>query len=289
MNTCEGYEELISAFLDGMLSNQDRLALMEHMARCSVCQNYFNEQIAIHDALMDDMETIQVPAGFAGAVMERVRTAPQEKQPGRTFRWRQWAVLAACCALAAVGIWRYPAAPSSLETVITGEAAADGAGNAMPEAKTALPAPAVQSHPPQESGPAARNTGQMTGAAEPAPQMETQDSADAESPVIDEPALTAESPPELALYQDSESSVMKQNRDALYAGVLTTASPLAADWVEENLDGMWAIGECYTLNAEEYQALKDLLSANSAVFAETAGPAGSEGFLLVAADVASAD
>ena len=53
MRTCEEYEALISAFIDGALADEDRAELMAHMAECPACQAYFDDQIAIHDALAD--------------------------------------------------------------------------------------------------------------------------------------------------------------------------------------------------------------------------------------------
>ena len=63
MRTCEEYEALISAFIDGALADEDRAELMAHMAECPACQAYFDDQIAIHDALAD-ME-VKAPEGFA--------------------------------------------------------------------------------------------------------------------------------------------------------------------------------------------------------------------------------
>ena len=43
MRTCEEYEVLISALIDGALSEEDRAELVAHMAECPACQAYFNE------------------------------------------------------------------------------------------------------------------------------------------------------------------------------------------------------------------------------------------------------
>ena len=103
MRTCEGYELLISEFIDGALDEADRTELMAHMAGCPVCQAYFDDQIAIHDALTQ-LEEIPAPAGLAGQVMARVRETPQpspaEKKIIPLPHWRRWAALAACCAWA---------------------------------------------------------------------------------------------------------------------------------------------------------------------------------------------
>ena len=59
MGACEEFEERISAFIDGQLPPEEREALMEHMADCLDCQAYFDDQIAIQDAL--DRAGVQAP------------------------------------------------------------------------------------------------------------------------------------------------------------------------------------------------------------------------------------
>lgn len=140
MRTCEEYENMISAFIDGALEERDRAVLMEHMADCPVCQAYFDEQIAIHDALMDAAaaERIQAPAGFAESVMARITFTPQEKKPKKLpMRWRQWAALAACCAVAAAGLWTAGSRGSfdggSAQMAVTSNAASGESCDAAPE------------------------------------------------------------------------------------------------------------------------------------------------------------
>lgn len=109
MDACQEYEGLISAFIDGEITETERAKLMEHMAACPACQRYFDDQIAIHDALTG-LEA-RAPADFSEKVMARVRATPQERPHEETKRiafpsWRRWAALAACCALAA-GVWAF--------------------------------------------------------------------------------------------------------------------------------------------------------------------------------------
>ena len=106
MGACEHYEELISALIDGVLDPADRPALMEHMAECPACQAYFDDQIAMHDAM--DRSELQAPEGFSQAVLEQVRRTPQKRAASKAiplYRWRRWGALAACCAVVALGIW----------------------------------------------------------------------------------------------------------------------------------------------------------------------------------------
>ena len=77
MKPCEEYEVWISAFLDGELSGEDRSELMQHMAVCQTCQRYFDDLVAVHDAL--EQEEVPVPEGFGPQLMARVRETEQEK------------------------------------------------------------------------------------------------------------------------------------------------------------------------------------------------------------------
>ena len=77
MDACREYEGLISAFIDGEITEPERAKLMEHMAACPACQSYFDDQIAIHDALTG-LEA-QAPSDFSEQVMARVRAMPQER------------------------------------------------------------------------------------------------------------------------------------------------------------------------------------------------------------------
>ena len=80
---------------------------MEHMAACPSCQRYFDDLVAIHDAL--DQEEAPVPEGFAEQLMARVGETEQEK-PRKVIKvshWRQWTAMAACCALALLGLWSF--------------------------------------------------------------------------------------------------------------------------------------------------------------------------------------
>lgn len=106
MRPCEEYEDLISAFIDGVLPEADRGRLMAHMASCPACQAYFDDQIAIHDAFVRG--EAPAPEDFAPAVMDQVRAAPQKAEQKRILlRWQSYAALAACCALVVLGLWRF--------------------------------------------------------------------------------------------------------------------------------------------------------------------------------------
>lgn len=128
MRSCEEYEELVSALVDGVLPEEDRGGLMEHMAQCPACQAYFNGLIAIHDVLSTIEEA---PEGFSAGVMELVRQTPQETNKViRPRSWRRWAAVAACCAVALLGVWRLSSAAKDAlisTDAISCQSAANGA------------------------------------------------------------------------------------------------------------------------------------------------------------------
>lgn len=110
MKTCQDWELDISAYLDGALSGEEQSALLSHLGGCPICQQYLDDQLAIREALRA-LESLPAPAGLAERVMEQVReSTPREtarKAAVRFPRWQRWAALAACCAVAALGVWRF--------------------------------------------------------------------------------------------------------------------------------------------------------------------------------------
>lgn len=104
VDPCEQWEERLSALLDGELSEAERRELTEHLAGCGACRAYLADLTAIHEA----MEAVPAPEGFARSVMDRVAHTKQDA--GRkVIPWRRWGLLAACCALAALGLWQFRA------------------------------------------------------------------------------------------------------------------------------------------------------------------------------------
>lgn len=244
MSACREYEERISAFIDGCLPERDRAELEAHMAACPVCQAYFDDQIAIHEALLD-LEEIPAPPELAGRIMERVRAEAQEpparKKTVLLPSWRRWAALAACCAIAAAGLWGGLRQSRADQPQVAAYAALPADGGEETLTDRALDVPAVQileDASPQEKA------------------------AEAAAPA---------SPPA----RDAAKSAPAA------AWTLTTASPLAQAWVEEQLGLPWIPGQTYALSAEEYSALRALLAEAGEDFAETPGQP--EEYLLAAA------
>lgn len=115
MSMCEQYAEKISAFMDGELSEKERLEVMEHLAVCPACKDYFEDQLAIREAIREAEDT--APAGFTQRVMDAVSATPQQKKK-TAHRWQSWAAAAACCALALLGVYggsmKKPDAPAAM-------------------------------------------------------------------------------------------------------------------------------------------------------------------------------
>lgn len=274
MEPCEKYEPWISAFLDGELSGKDRAELMEHMAACPSCQRYFDDLVAIHDAL--DQEEAPVPEGFAEQLIARVGETEQEK-PRKVIKvshWRQWTAMAACCALALLGLWSFRNAQGNQKAAQDAVAACvpyaapDGAG--IPEALNGGEAGTV----PEES-PKLRMASD-----EPPPQPEPQeakleDEALSIAPAAAPPAGDAETCMERdngpALYESDETGALPQ-------GTLSAGGEAARRWVEDELGLDWESGRLYQLTEEEYAGLQAALTEAEEDFRQEPG----EGFWLLA-------
>ena len=275
MKTCEEYASLISDFLDGELSAEDRAEVAEHLASCPACQQYFDDLVAMHDAF-DQIEEAPVPDGFAEQIMARVRETPQteEKKVIPFPHWRRWAALAACCAIAALGLWsaqRREAAPQRVSETALAESAPsmarDAAIEAMMSADDASVAlmmdedgaifpkdvPAVLSE--EASSEERKQSRNVSGSAPEAGEVE-EDAAETEADAGDsgdgagmpEPAMALPAP--AAGYQ----------RESL-SGIITASGEAARTWVETELNLEWEPGRTYLLTEEEYAGLLSALTS----------------------------
>lgn len=263
MGACEEFEERISAFIDGQLPPEEREALMEHMADCLDCQAYFDDQIAIQDAL--DRAGVQAPEGFAEDVMAQVRRTRQER-PARGRRrfslrsWQSWAGLAACCAVVLIGVWSFRGQVGR----------ADQASQSVRgTVRSAEPEMALS------DGFAAEEAGEEPDGEEQAasPYGAENDSVSAAAFPTEEEAKQQE----CALFGNT---AMDEAERTLAAGILHTASPLAQDWLSETLGADWVSGGVRELSREEYEALRELLSGAGEAFREEAGSPEATGWLL---------
>ena len=72
MPCCDEYVDLISAAIDGALSEEETARLEEHLARCPECRALYEDFAAIHSAL-GDVPPVAVPPAFA--CMDQVMAA----------------------------------------------------------------------------------------------------------------------------------------------------------------------------------------------------------------------
>ena len=110
MRSCHEMTELISAALDGELTDDERRELDDHMAFCPACGALFAELSGLNGAVG---ATAEVPEGFAKQVMDQIRgeSAPAEDPvislPVRRRRhipWKGWAATAAVVAVVILGV-----------------------------------------------------------------------------------------------------------------------------------------------------------------------------------------
>lgn len=102
MKKCEEFAPLLSAFVDGELTEEERAEVLAHVSECEKCRGLLGELTALHAAL-GELEDEDVPAGFTEDVMAAVRAEkaamPRMKKPSA---WRRWMPMAACAAIVAL-------------------------------------------------------------------------------------------------------------------------------------------------------------------------------------------
>lgn len=103
--TCDEYLELLSARLDGVLTEAEERALEEHQAGCPDCRAA-GAQLAALQPAFDELEDIPAPEGFAQGVMDRIH-AEESKNVPPLFKRPQFRAIAglAACAVLAVGLY----------------------------------------------------------------------------------------------------------------------------------------------------------------------------------------
>ena len=103
MKKCEEFAPLLSAFVDGELTEEERAEVLAHVSECEKCRRLLGELTALHAAL-GELEDEDVPAGFTEGVMAAVRAEKAAKKPQTKKRsaWRRWRPMAACAAIVAL-------------------------------------------------------------------------------------------------------------------------------------------------------------------------------------------
>ena len=91
MKECEEFAPLLSAFIDGELTEEERAEVLAHVSECEKCRRLLGELTALHAAL-GELEDEDVPAGFTEGVMAAVRAekAAAKPQVKKRSTWRRW-------------------------------------------------------------------------------------------------------------------------------------------------------------------------------------------------------
>ncbi len=103
MRKCEEFAPLLSAFVDGELTEEERAEVLAHVSECEECRRLLGELTALHAAL-GELEDEDVPEGFTEGVMAAVRAekAAAKPQAKKRSAWRRWMPMAACAAIVAL-------------------------------------------------------------------------------------------------------------------------------------------------------------------------------------------
>lgn len=102
---CDNYLEMLSARLDGALTEAEERELEAHLASCPACRAA-EAQLRALRAAFTGLEDVPAPEGLARDVMERVRE-PEPRKSVPLFRRPLFKALAglAACGLLAVGLY----------------------------------------------------------------------------------------------------------------------------------------------------------------------------------------
>ena len=248
MIVCKEYEARISALIDDALTIDERIDVLEHLDNCPACRAYWEDLLSLRDLLRT--EETSAPVGFSGAVMARVRETKQEKAPERKVlsfpQWKRFAALAACCAVVLLGIWSLdlmPGVNNSMDMAALN-------GSAAPERATQGDAGAWESEPTDSS----------------------QELPDVEYGVSEDGSAAFCGVPEPPAQDDAEEDIVKVfAKTGGFTAAVATASEIAEEWVEDQLNLDWNRGTVYTISEAQYDELRALLEDAGEMFTEITG------------------
>lgn len=96
--------EVLSAYLDGEVTAEERQHVSSHLATCPVCRQHL-EELKRTGALVQGLEPVSAPEGLRQAVRARLRVRPGLDDLLH-WRWRpSWRVLASATVVALVGLF----------------------------------------------------------------------------------------------------------------------------------------------------------------------------------------
>ena len=280
MRSCEETLELISAALDGALTDEEQTALDEHLSRCPACSALFDELKSLREVTAE-LEDVPAPAGFAGRVMDAIAADPVQEQSDNVVPfpvkkrsrtpWKGWAATAAVVAVVVLGAVALPGQLGMGSKSLTG-ASADCAAPAKSEHASTASVEDSAAEEPEFFSMASDNDnggGRSGGAAEP------------ESAPADQPAEATEnnvqvdgdSTPDQSVSMQAASPPSSSDSLAVFCGVLTlTGEPLpegleSYEYTEDE-DGT----RTYTVPADFFfTCLKNLETEQPGAFSYEAG------------------
>lgn len=272
MRTCKDFEQLVSALIDNAITEDEKIALTEHLGQCPACAAYLSDQLAISQA----MRTLECPThdSFTDTIMERVRNTQQDRPERKVLSFpavRRWIGVAACCAVVALGVFAAKGISFTME---------DNAlsGGSIPQNRydTGM---ASQTPEAPATAPAALEEGTLESNFEPQAAMAPSEENKAVSKMTPTAAGGAD---QSACVADTAENYQTYARYAEYAARLSTGSPIAAQWVSDTLSEVWRADTYYLLTEAQYNELKTLLTEQDEPFHETLGTQNTDCYQLLA-------
>lgn len=223
MQPCQEYEALISAAIDGEVTEEERRTLMEHLPWCEGCREAYTQSLLLHEAF--DQWEEEAPAGLAEAVMEQVHREPRKRSRSRSRHWMSLAAAAACLALIVVGFqvgqtMRSPAADPKEDNTVQSDPEGSGAFSAAKSADKDAAANSEQEVQDPEPQVDSAMTQYDTGKVEPPVQAE----APQGDQTPEQNTQTRAESPQVTMFTNDEPVMTVTCSDA---GILT--------WMEENI------------------------------------------------------
>ena len=256
MEHCEKYEALISAAVDGELTQTERSELMAHLAQCPACREVYGELMAMH-AAFGDLDA-DVPGDLTQDVMAKVRAQRQIKKPRHA--WWQAAVAAACLALIFVGYQNLR--PSQLTGA--SDMAAFSAAPAGAEGQAVIPPEETENR--LENG-LAQEDSALTGYAPDAilQGASAKEERTADQEIMDDVLTYFRGGVSRAAAAAAQSEADTQSSpDAVPCPTLSSSAPELEEWIAENIPAEGystedAGAEAWLITLPEYEALTEYL------------------------------
>ncbi len=262
MVRCERYRQEISACIDGRIGEGEKKELMAHLENCPACRAYYEDLRAIHEVLAP--EDVKAPLDFSLHAAALIQAIPQEREQPKGKKRPAWvrpAALAACCALAALGVWGYNLVRSGEITAANSAPAArsaDAGGGEIMEAEIVTGDAAEVG----EEDDAARYAAEPSGAMG---SMEKSASQDIGEDMPEDGGIAAYDD---AAMETGNMAIGTSGTQDTACGKLTVSCEDAGAWLEERLGIDCMPGDEFELTGQEYDELCQYLDEIGASYTE---------------------